>query len=257
MTIFLDDKGMVDLHLIAIKNYPDMFLRKGLNNDGYADALWFRKDGKVRQVEIKRGLEANPTQLTEQLQRQRPMADITDLMIIGPVTASEGGSTAWQASSNNKFIGQSHTSQMDFMWYRRELSRFEDEGTRVYELPTPEDAITQLVALYRNDQEPKDGIFNRLIVEKKYISEEDESKRKLALTLMGISDARLGEEMSIAIASNVKSLTELVHLLESDKDEYNGAYIISNWRLNSGRRIGDAAVIRLKQSLGIRGGVPA
>lgn len=248
--IFLDNRGVVDLHLIAMKNYPDLFKRQDLNGTGFADALWFRKDGKSHQVEIKRGLEANPTQLTEQLQRQRPMADITDLMIINPVVATEYGSASFERTGSS--MRRTRESAQNFMWYRRELARFEDEGTNVYEIPTPEDAITQLVALYRNDQEPKDGIFDRLIVEKKYISEEDESKRKLALTLMGISDARLGEELALAIASNCKSVSELVHLLESDKDEYNGAYIISNWRLNSGRRIGNAAVGRLKNALGVK-----
>lgn len=250
MTLFLDDKGMVDLHLIAMSKYPDLFVRKGLNNDGLADALWFRKDGKSHQVEIKRGLEANPTALTEQLQRQRPMADITDLMIIGPVTQEGTGSGKWERSGH--YFRLKDTRQQDYMWYRRELSRFEDEGTRVYEIPTPEDAITQLVALYRNDQEPKDGVFDRLIVEKKYLSVEDEAKRKFALTLMGISDARLGEEMALAIANNVSSIGELVHLLESGSDEYNGSYILSNYKLASGRRIGDAATQRLKKALGIK-----
>lgn len=243
---------MVDLHLIAMKNYPDMFLRKGLNNDGYADALWFRKDSKVRQVEIKRGLEANPTQLTEQLQRQRPLADITDLMIIGPVTEDLKitGSDKWERQGN--YFRHVDTRMVDYMWYRRELARFEDEGTNVYEIPTPEDAITQLVALYRNDQEPKDGVFNRLIVEKRYLSVEDEAKRKMALALMGLPEARIGEEVGLAIAEHVQDLTSLVHLLESDKDEYNGSYLVANYRLSSGRRVGDAAVTRLKNALGIK-----
>lgn len=250
MTIFLDDKGMVDLHLIAMSKYPDLFVRKGLNNDGFADALWFRKDGKSVQIEIKRGLEANPTQLTEQLQRQIPMADFTGLMIIGPVIGVEGGSGAFESTGKSFFRCKS--TQQDFMWYRRELGRFMDAGVHVYEIPTPEDAITQLVALYKNDQEPKEGVFDRLIVEKKYLSVEDEAKRDFALTLMGIRNARIGEEMALAIATNVGSLRELICLLGMDSDEYNGSYLVANYKLNSGRRIGDAAVSRLKLALGIR-----
>lgn len=246
MTIFLDMRGMTDLHLIALKNYPDMFERKDLNGTGLADALWFRKDGKSVQIEIKRGLEANPTQLTEQLQRQIPLADFTGLMIVGGVTADSDGHCMKLGNRRGE-----HTKQ-DFMWYRRELGRFIDAGVMVYELPTPEDAITQLVALYRNDQEPKDGVFDRLIVEKKYLSVEDEVKRKMALALMGLPEARVGEEVGLAIAEHVQDITSLVHLLESDKDEYNGSYLVANYRLSSGRRVGDAAVTRLKNALGIK-----
>lgn len=248
--LFIDNRGMVDMFLIAKSRYPDLFERKDLNGTGLADVVWFRKDGVSVQTEVKRGLEANPTGLTEQLQRQIPMADITNLMVVGPVSKCDGGSVVWESSG--KFMRQSKSTQQDYTWYRRELGRFADAGVHIWELPTMEDAVEHLVALYKNDQDPKDGIFNRLIVEKRYLSVEDEAKRKMALALMGLPEARVGEEVGLAIAEHVQDLTSLVHLLESDKDEYNGSYLVANYRLSSGRRVGDAAVTRLKNALGIK-----
>ena len=202
---------MVDLHLLAASKYPDLFERTDLNNRGFADALWFRKDGLSHQAEIKRGLEANPTALIEQLQRQRPAADFTDLMIINPVVGSVFGSVTFheiETKRGTMFIQNGETAQ-NYMWYRRELARFVDAGTNVWEVPTPSDAITQLVALYRNDQEPKDGIFSRLVVKKKYLPESE--NRDMALTLMGIRNAGIGGEIALALSENYGTLAALVN----------------------------------------------
>lgn len=254
--LFIDDDYPA-LLLILRQVLGDDVACRDLNTTGYADVLWVSPHGTF-QVEIKGQGEAlgSLDALEAQLLRQLPMCDHHALLIYGITTGKDNGECAtWKKGAtkngNGAVFFRHHDFHQNYLGYRAKLARFVEHGVMVYEVPTLEDVATQLVALYRNSQH-EGSTFKRLIKEKFALSEEDQAKRKLALTLMGIEGAGFGEELALATTDLLAdgewdvSLAGLVHVLKFDPEA------IQIQPLRSGKRtIGPAAVKRLKEALGI------
>jgi hypothetical protein len=136
--------------------------------------------------------------------------------------------------------------RMNYLGYRTKLARFyADYGVEVFEVPSLEALVSQLIALY-NVANSEGSTFTRLIPEKIYVKELNTERRNFMLTLMGIQGAGVGEEVADAVAGQVSNFAKLWALL-MDEPEF-----VASWPLRNGkRRIGPATVEKLRKALGL------
>lgn len=252
MTIAIDSHESIELELL-LSQVLDVE-RTDLNQDGRPDIWFLNRSGKQVGIELKQAGEAlgSLDSVEEQLGREMRGCEHLALGIRGVVTPSAAGfCQVWEKSKNNPsimFAGREF--KQPYTGYRAWLARLQELGVLVIEVPDVESMALSIAALYNLSMksEAEHKTFSRLIVEDYWIKEEDEQKRNLALTLMGLRPKwGGGEEVCLALAEHFPSLKTLLDTLESGADVEIAAV-----KLRTGKRtIGPAAVAALKKAVGI------
>lgn len=251
---------------------------KELNPKGFGDVMWTGLDG-IYSGEIKGASEilGSLDHAWGQLQRQMPQCDRAFLSIYGRIEPSEDGNcyvftlsgnhTVWVRDSDAQVehVYRRRYHRQNYKGYRRWLARRDQIGISIFESPDLESLAVQLVSQYVVATTESDSL-NRLVTEKFILSEQDQARRDFMLTLMGIQNAGIGEEVADAITcwfeeSNVKpSLRNLVlyfyeageALLPVEQMSFTKQPLRSSLREGGRKRaIGPAAVGKLKKALGV------
>ena len=252
MTVYIDSHESIELELI-LSQVLDIE-REHLNQMGKADLYWLDRNGKAIQCELKQAGEAlgSLDSVEEQLGREMPGGDYLVLAIRGVVTPLPNGfCQVWERSKQNPnimFGGREFKQQ--YTGYRAWLTRLQELGVLVIEVPDIQSLALSIAALYNLSMksELEHKTFTRLIPESYWLTEEDEAKRDLALTLMGIRPKwGGGEELCLALADQFPSLTSLLNTLEGGADKEIAAIKLRNGK----RSIGPAAVASLRKAIGL------
>ena len=266
MTLFIDD----DYTWLSLMLRPECERRNipletsDLNSRGWGDVLFITDtgtySGEVKGAgEILGGMD----HCEAQLQKQLANADRCFLAVYGKVEPvyDDGSCYALEHATNERIhyehgpdSGISRTYKRrhfrtNYLGYRTWLARLVSLGVDVYEVPSKEALATQLVGMY-NVLTTEGSTLRRIIVEKPRVAEQDPAKARLMRQLMGL-EAGIGEELAEAIAGLFVNLGDLMNYLQNDGEIEKGG-MIANTHMRSGkRRVGDAAVKRLKDALGL------
>lgn len=247
--IYLDSHEPIDLELLLSQVLP--VEREHLNPEK-ADLWWLGYDGKRLQLENKQAGEilGSLDSTEEQLGRELQAADYTGLTIRGVITPSDDGQCqVWGQGNNPNVMFRGRVFNTSYKGYRAWLSRLQELGIVVVEVPNVEALAITVIAMYEGSQKPdsQHKTFARLIPEHYWLTEEDLRKKDFALSLMGIRNAGWGEELALAAADRFDSLATFLNTLEAGADKE-----VASLPLRSGKRhIGPAAVERLKRAVGI------
>ena len=239
-----------------------------LNPQGWGDTLFLGIDG-IHCVEIKQSGEAigDMDHLITQIKNQAENCQHLWLFIYGEMRRAEDGNsyslrydkgreswaskagldTGWVEEYTRRYHRVNWDGQRKILWRLREV------GVQVVEVRNLEELASELCLLYEAAQ-TEGSTFTRLIKEKIRVAETDPSKATFMKTLMGIDGARIGEEIARAIADGLEyelPPRTFAGLLAFTNEEEGRWEAIADWKLASGKRIGDAAVARLKAALGI------
>lgn len=234
------------------------FAVKELNPDGFGDVMFTGLDG-IYSGEIKGAAEimGSLDSTWGQLRSQMENANRMFLAIYGRVEEAEDGNcyvlTALDEHSVYDHGVDSRISRnynrrhfrQNYRGYRRWLSRMDQIGISVFEVPTLKALAVELVGLYLVATTESESV-NRLVVEKYTIKETEKPKRLFMLQVMGLQ-AGIGEELADALWPTFQTLQHLIHYLE-DSDFSQ----LEKLPLRSGKRtVGPAAVKRLRIALGV------
>ena len=278
MTLFVDD----DYTWLSLMLRPECERRNipletsDLNSRGWGDTLFITDTGTYS-GEIKSGGEllGGMDHCEAQLQKQLANADRCFLAVYGKVEATEDGNSYALEFNGADRLHYTHGPdsgisraykrrhfRTNYLGYRTWLARLVSLGVDVYELPSKEALATQLVGMY-NVLTTEGSTLRRVIVEKPHVSEQDPAKARFMRQLMGL-EAGIGEELAEAIARCLEELnfdwtvTGLRYIWESGDYDFRNEYktpiceAIERQMLSSGkRRVGDAAVKRLREALGL------
>ena len=131
-------------------------------------------------------------------------------------------------------------------------TRLEFKGIQIVHTYNLYDTASRLVALH--DMVLKDEpnkVLDRLIKTDIQVLALDKQEKDMALTLMGIRNGSVGEEIALALAQSFSSITELI-------DFWRDGGQCCDTMLRSGtRRIGNAAEAKLQRALGYTPGSPS
>lgn len=285
MTLYLDadynrrsrirpsDPMLSELIAVQASRESVPFAVKELNPDGFGDVMFTGLDG-IYSGEIKGAAEimGSLDSTWGQLRSQMENANRMFLAIYGRVEEAEDGNcyvlTALDEHSVydhgvDSRISRSYNRRhfrQNYRGYRRWLSRMDQIGISVFEVPSLKALAVELMGLYLVATTESDSV-NRLVVEKFTIKETDKPRRDFMLTLMGIQSAGIGEELAEGITvwaeKNIpgfpdkRSIASLLYaLVEYDYDSADGA--LAKQPLRSGKRtVGPAAVKKLRIALGV------
>lgn len=193
----------------------------------------------------------------EQLHRElQGSVDGLVAMVEGFISPDSDGVWAWKLESDSPVV-YSRRDQGNgklSMWGRHfhyTYNAIQAKFNRMWELGIPVHFTSDirgssafLIALHdligKSEEEHK--TFNRLIKERFIISESDRAKRQFALFLMGIPG--VGEEVALTLADNFKNLEEL--------HSYMTRSMISELKLPSGRRLGLALELKIREFMGTK-----
>ncbi len=219
------------------------------------DYVFLNYEGKFVGVSRKQGgewlgtIDSTEAQLLEEMGNVDYMA----LLIEGwfaPATDDSGGSYSWAPSLKSPTIAyQNRHYPQSHKGMRMKLASLHDKGILILQTANELDTAITLIALYEEEQKPlaERTTFNRLTKEHYWIQEANLAKKDFALSLMGIRNARVGEEIALALADRFDTIAQLVNTLEAGADAE-----IAKLPLRHARRtVGPAAVSRLKGALGI------
>lgn len=240
-----------------------------LNTQGYGDCMFVGLDG-VYSAEIKKAGEflGDADHCIKQLKKQIPNANYTYLFIYGEASQSPDGKSYSYDSRSETIIWERHPDaevnqkvrrryhNVNWQGQRKILWRFRLEGIEVVETPSLETLAFELANWYECGT-TVGTTFSRLIPDKFEVREKDKERADFMLSLMGIQNAGIGEEVADALANKFCSISELVNYLQNDGEIETG-HEISFLPLRSSllpgarkRTIGPAKVAQLRKALGI------
>ena len=245
-----------------------------LNSQGWGDVLYLSDHGTYSgeikgNAEILGGLE----HCEAQLQKQLANADRCALLVYGKVEPAEDGNSYAMDSredrvhyTHDRDSGISRTYKrryfrQNYLGYRTWLARLMSLGVDVYEVPSREALVTQLVAVH-TVLTTEGSTLNRIIVEKPIVTETDIARARFMRQLMGL-DANIGEELASAIATwlgnrhvlgkwNPTLGLTIIRLIDALSMNEGNALAAQPLR-NGKRTVGPAAVKRLREALGLGG----
>lgn len=198
--------------MLLIDNHePDLIRRlvsqsvptavQGLNQQGFADYLWFCIDGHRVQVERKQIDEvlSGMDQVEEQLRRELSNGVEETLLLIerycSPVPSVKYEVQSWKRSKDGKIMVPWHKYNTSYSGLQAWKSQLDKAGITVVE--TFDDTATAytLVALYHNSQKLEHTTLRRYIKDRLTITPYNNH----TLTLMGIKGVNLGEQRAKAL----------------------------------------------------------
>lgn len=252
----IDSHEAIDLEILLSQSlYVE---RRNLNQDGLPDLWWVGYGGKRIGIENKQAGEALASldSVEEQLMREMAGVDYLGLSIRGVVTAtSEGHCQVWGQGDNPNIMFKGRVYHTSFKGYRAWVARLQEMGVLVIEVPDLHSLAVSVVAMHENSQkaEGEHKTFARLIPEHYWLTEQDQQRKALALSLMGLRPAcGIGEEIALALAGKFPSMATLVNTLEAGADAEVAAIPLRNTsRAGRQRTIGPATVAKLRRTLGL------
>lgn len=268
MSILLDTRGYLGLRPILKSTAESLgieFSVEDLNGRGWGDIVVFGIDG-VYSAEIKEWGEhlGNVDHLIEQTKKQVVNADFAYVFFYGEQMAAEDGTYSMKLQGDEsvkrrnpgtglleevayKRIYRRRRYNQNYQGHRKILWRFRKEGIHVVECRDLTELANELCWLEQTAT-TVGTTFSKLNPQKFRIAETDEPRRSFMLTLMGIQGAGIGEELADAIASFTTSLWWLAREMESEEACRELAAIPLR---NGKRRVGEAAVKKLRKALGV------
>jgi hypothetical protein len=245
---------------------------ESLNSKGLPDFFWLRmEDSHARGLshkqvgEILSGLDSVEEQLTRdyvEIGAESAQGSL-DLAIEGIIIPDENKRFCWTIEvvdghviRQGRKTGASKRVPYGLNWvtvftepypfsyagYRKKLARFSEAGIQVHEVPDRRSLVALIQALYECDQEPG-TTFNRVIRAKKPMPKASGH----VLTLMSAYDpetgrpAGVGQEIAQPLIERYGTVWEL---LAADMNE------AADTVMKSGRRVGNAAILRIHQAYG-------
>lgn len=249
--IYVDQHESIELELLLAQVLPTE--RTNLNPEK-PDLWWVGYGGKSIGIELKQSGEilGSLDSVEEQLGREMQGCDYLGLAVRGIITPTATGMCqTWEKSKQNpSILWAAREFNQSYKGYRAWLWRMQEIGVAVVEVPTIEALATTVQAAYENSQkaEGEHKTFERLIPEHYWITEADQQKRNVALSLMGLRPSwGGGEELALALAERFPDLASLVNCLEAGAEGE-----VAKIPLRNGKRtVGPASTAKLKRSLGI------
>jgi hypothetical protein len=270
MTLYCDIFENPEIARLLGQSIPTKI--ESLNSKGLPDFFWIRmEDQHARSLshkqvgEILSGLDSVEEQLTRdyvEIGAESAQGSL-DLAIEGIIIPDDNPDFCWTLEVvNGNVIRQGKKSEQprnvragnqwvrvydtpyrfSYAGYRKKLARFSEAGIQVHEVPDRRSLVTLIQALYECDQEPG-TTFNRVIRAKKPMPRASGH----VLTLMSAYDpetgrpAGVGQEIAQPLIERYGSVWEL---LAADMNE------ASDTLMKSGRRVGNAAILRIHQAYG-------
>ncbi len=242
-----------------------------LNSQGWGDVMFTDWNGKVHSGEIKGASEilGSLDHVELQLSKQLENCDHAFLAIYGYVEQDPRGDCysltpygkesyvySSEESTGVQRTFKRRTHRQNYLGYRAKMARFSELGVEVFEVPDLPHLAVQLISLYNNAQH-EGSTFRRIVRERITVAGIPSQRKNLMLAIMGIPQAEIGEEMADAIVTGMETVGQepnLLTLVTQLCKERDGdcALFFETLPLRSGkRRVGPAAVTRLKKALGV------
>ena len=227
------------------------------------DYGFFNCEGKYVGVSRKQagefigGIDATEAQLLVEMQA----CDYMVLLIEGYFScATDGTCIVWEFKGDKVYRSAPpwtyghldytrHNLRQSYKGVWQKLARLQDLGIMVLHTMDMHSTAVALVALYNEQQRPEaeSTTLRRLLPEKYRVDEADQGKHDLALSLMGLTGAKLGPELALGLADRFGSLYEIVTMYEGGADKE-----IAGTVLRGGKRtVGPAATAKLRRALGL------
>lgn len=249
--LYLDVHESLEMELLLAQVMPTE--RTNLNPER-PDIFFLGYGGKSIGLENKQANEilGSLDSTEEQLGREMQEVDYLALTVRGVITATpEGFCQVWERSKQNpNIMFRGREFKQTYVGYAAWKARLWELGVPVVEVPDLASLVLTITAMYKGAQKPEaeHRTFERLLPTHYWITEADQQKRNLALSLMGIRPSwGGGEERSLALAEQFPNIATLVNTLEAGADA-----AVAKVPLRNGKStVGPAAVAKLKRSLGL------
>lgn len=232
--IHLDRHEPPTIYDLIKQSYPVQW--QGLNDMGFADAVWHDYQGEAHQLERKQAREylSKPEEVEEQLHRQLDVgvAATTSLAIEGMIGPHPTGCVAYSSSKDGKVMYQVGTFRRPYSAVLAKLIAYQEIGITVHIVPSWQATASLICALYKRSQDAEDHTtFQRHIKVQPHIMEYN----PYILTLMGVHNGGIGEELGKALIGRYgtpfevfrSSENELANtpLIRSDGDTRRRGYV--------------------------------
>lgn len=188
-----------------------------LNVLGYADYLWHDILGMTNQVERKQIDEilSSVDRVEEQLRREITMADRTYLIYEGtfePIAGVKVGCQSFRKAKDGKIMVPGHKYNTSFSGVMAWFDQLDRAGITVVNTMDYVTTAITLVALYNNSNKEEHTTLQRYIKTKIY----PKPFNPHVLTLMGIADVNIGEEIATAL---VERFGTVYYILGQEPEE--------------------------------------
>lgn len=151
----------------------------------------------------------------------------------------------WRGDSVGSIPFRRQHYQANYKGIMNWLTRLEWMGIQVIYSAGLYDSACRMVAMHDLVMKNEDSkTLNRLIKAQFSVLSLDPQEKAMALSLMGLQQAGVGEELGLTIASAFGSITELIRYWD------DGGVICDLMLRNGTRRVGNAAEAKLQRALG-------
>ena len=238
-------------------------------NPSLPDAFWVCREGNTRGISFKQVGEvlSSLSAVEEQLSRDMQHVDRLDLIVTGvmvPVdhqhvrVVSEAklpdwvlkilakiqrqlGVESWWAE-RGKSYGLGGDYRFSYLGYRKFLDSLTEAGLYVWEVPTRDAQVSLVQALYEHSQTDERTTFRRTLRTKMDIPDVDPMQR----SFMALADSKtgrtfVGPENAAALVNAGLTIASVVRRPVTE---------IAEVKLKSGRKLGPAMAMKLKEAIG-------
>lgn len=237
--LYQDTHEPIDIYNLLLQSCPaEMY---ALNQHGNADWYWLDCQGNSRQIERKQWGEllSDVDSVEEQLRREIPLADQTDLLVEGVVQCTQYGLDAyvWKASRNewkfsHSFGDKAHPQPGMYSKIWAWFWQLNAMGVSVWLTPSWEGTAKAIASFYHNSQKSEHSTLQRYLKPKPIMRDLNPHVN----TLMGIDGGMLGHVRAEAL---IDAYGSVYAVLTADPKE-----------LAKVAGMGKATVNRLMRSIG-------
>ena len=244
--IWLDTNEPLALQLLLEQG--NTVERHPLNTLGFADILWHGLSD-TQQMERKQAPEllSSLDSVEEQLHRQilLGVADKLRLVVEGMIAPSADGVVTYQMSKDSKVMYKTRTFHRPYTSVMSWFSALEANGVEVYCVPSLEATALLVSALYHRSQKlpEEQSTFSKYIKPRPQVS----AYNPFVLTLMGIENGGVGEEMGKALVARFRTPWEVFC---AGQQEIADTRLIGKEDKPSTRRVGPATALKLHKAIG-------
>jgi len=199
MTIMVDYHEPEQIEHLVAQTVP--VIRCGLNDEGFADYLWFACDGHRIQVERKQideilgGLDKVEEQLRRELSNGVEETILLHERECEPIHSMKMFTQSWNKTKDGKIMVPGHKYNVSYTGLHAWFNQLDKAGITIVHSFDYEATALVLVALYQNSQKVEHTTLRRYIKEHIYIKDYNPH----VLNLMSIKGAGIGEAKATAL----------------------------------------------------------